>query len=320
MTQADFLKAPFPTPVELSPAETTGPQRFFNRELSWLAFNWRVLDEASNPVVPLLERLRFLSISATNLDEFYSVRVAGLRALARANNTTPSEDGRTAAEQLPLINADARRLMHTQQAVFNKLKREMEAQGIILCTRSKLTGRDLKFLEDHFLNKVFPVLSPLAIDPAHPFPFIPNTGFSLALELERESDHRTLKALLPIPQQIARFVPLPGKPGENRFLPLEELLLLHLDMLFPGYTDQGHCMFRVLRDSDLEVEDEAEDLVREFETALKRRRRGEVIRLKMSSGAPEELRALIMEELSVTEDEMVDVRGLLGIADLKELI
>ena len=320
MTQADFLKAPFPTPVELSPAETTGPKRFFNRELSWLAFNWRVLDEASNPVVPLLERLRFLSISATNLDEFYSVRVAGLRALARANNTTPSEDGRTPAEQLTLINADARRLMHTQQAVFNKLKREMEAQGIILCTRSKLTGRDLKFLEDHFLNKVFPVLSPLAIDPAHPFPFIPNTGFSLALELERESDHRTLKALLPIPQQIARFVPLPGKPGENRFLPLEELLLLHLDMLFPGYTDQGHCMFRVLRDSDLEVEDEAEDLVREFETALKRRRRGEVIRLKMSSGAPEELRALIMEELGVTEDEMVDVRGLLGIADLKELI
>ena len=320
MTQADFLKAPFPPAVELSAAETTGPQRFFNREMSWLAFNWRVLDEASNPAVPLLERLRFLSISATNLDEFYSVRVAGLRALARANNGTLSEDGRTPVEQLTLINADARRLMHTQQAVFNKLKREMEAQGIILCTRPKLTGRDLKFLEDHFLNKVFPVLSPLAIDPAHPFPFIPNTGFSLALELERESDHRTLKALLPIPQQIARFVPLPGKPGENRFLPLEELLLLHLDMLFPGYTDRGHCMFRVLRDSDLEVEDEAEDLVREFETALKRRRRGEVIRLKMSAGAPVDLRALIMEELGVTEDEMVEVRGLLGIADLKELI
>ena len=320
MTQADFLKAPFPQPVELSVAEITGPQRFFNRELSWLAFNWRVLDEASNPAVPLLERLRFLSISATNLDEFYSVRVAGLRALARANNATLSEDGRTPIEQLTLINANARRLMNTQQAVFNKLKREMETQGIVLCTRSKLTGRDLKFLEDHFLNKVFPVLSPLAIDPAHPFPFIPNTGFSLALELERESDHRTLKALLPIPQQIARFVPLPGKPGENRFLPLEELLLLHLDMLFPGYADKGHCMFRVLRDSDLEVEDEAEDLVREFETALKRRRRGEVIRLKMSAGAPDDLRALIMEELGVTDDEMVEVRGLLGIADLKELI
>lgn len=320
MTQADFLKAPFPAPVDFPLDETTGPRRFFNRELSWLAFNWRVLDEASNPAVPLLERLRFLSISATNLDEFYSVRVAGLRALVRTQSPINSADGRSPAEQLTLIHANARRLMHTQQAVFNKLRKLMEVQGIVVCTRSKLTGRDLKFLEDHFLNKVFPVLSPLAIDPAHPFPFIPNTGFSLALELERESDHRTLQALLPIPQQIARFVPLPSKPGEHRFLPLEELLLLHLDMLFPGYTDRGHCLFRVLRDSDLEVEDEAEDLVREFETALKRRRRGEVIRLKLSSGAPAELRALVMDELGVSSDEMVEVRGLLGVADLKELV
>lgn len=320
MTIADFLKAPFPDPVPLAVEEITGPRRFFNREISWLAFNWRVLDEASNPAVPLLERLRFLSISATNLDEFYTVRVAGLRALVKAGNATPSEDGRSPAEQLAMIHADARELMQMQQSVFKRLRREMEGQGIALATRSKLTGRDLKFLEDHFLRNVFPVLSPLAIDPAHPFPFIPNTGFSLALELERESDHRTLKALLPIPQQIARFVPLPSRDGEHRFLPLEELLLLHLDMLFPGYTDRGHCLFRVLRDSDLEVEDEAEDLVREFETALKRRRRGEVIRLKLSAGAPEDLRALIMEELGVKDDEAVEVRGLLGIADLKELV
>ncbi|MEY3533832.1 MAG: hypothetical protein RI979_1856 [Pseudomonadota bacterium] len=295
MTHADFLKAPFPEPVVLPAEETTGPRRFFNREISWLAFNWRVLEEAANPAVPLLERLRFLSISATNLDEFYTVRVAGLRALVKAGNATPSEDGLSPAEQLTLIHADARDLMQMQQSVFKRLRREMETEGILIATRSKLTGRDLKFLEDHFLRNVFPVLSPLAIDPAHPFPFIPNTGFSLALELERETDHRTLKALLPIPQQIARFVPLPGKDGEHRFLPLEELLLLHLDMLFPGYTDRGHCLFRVLRDSDLEVEDEAEDLVREFETALKRRRRGEVIRLKLSAGAPEELRALIKD-------------------------
>lgn len=320
MTQADFLKAPFPAPVALPAAEITGPGRYFNRELSWLAFNWRVLEEAANPAVPLLERLRFLSISATNLDEFYTVRVAGLRALVRAGTTTPSEDGRTPAEQLCLINEDARRLMQVQQTSFNKLKKEMEAEGITLLTRSKLTSRDLKHLETHFLDKVFPVLSPLAIDPAHPFPFIPNTGFTLALELERLSDHRALQALLPIPQQIARFVPLPGREGENRFLPLEELLLLHLDMLFPGFTDRGHCLFRVLRDSDLEVEDEAEDLVREFETALKRRRRGEVIRLKMSAGAPPELKSLIMEELAVTGQEVVEVRGLLGVADLKELV
>jgi polyphosphate kinase len=320
MTQADFLKSPFPAPVELPFAETAGPGRFFNRELSWLAFNWRVLEEAANPAVPLLERLRFLSISATNLDEFYTVRVAGLRALVRNGNATLSEDGRSPAEQLQLINADARRLMQTQQTTFNRLRKEMEAEGICIVQRSKLTARDLKHLEAEFLNNVFPVLSPLAIDPAHPFPFIPNTGFSLALNLERVADHRQLKALLPIPQQIARFVPLPGKDGEHRFLPLEELLLLHLGMLFPGYTDRGHCTFRVLRDSDLEVEDEAEDLVREFETALKRRRRGEVIRLKLSAGSPEDLRALIMEELAVTEDEVVEVKGLLGVADLKELI
>ncbi len=320
MTQADFLRSSFPAPVELPFAETAGPGRFFNRELSWLAFNWRVLDEAANPAVPLLERLRFLSISAANLDEFYTVRVAGLRALVRNGNATLSEDGRSPAEQLQLINAEARRLMQTQQTTFNRLRKEMETEGITIVARPKLTARDLKHLESHFLSNVFPVLSPLAIDPAHPFPFIPNTGFSLALELERTSDRRQLKALLPVPQQIARFVPLPGKDGEQRFLPLEELLLLHLNMLFPGYTDHGHCTFRVLRDSDLEVEDEAEDLVREFETALKRRRRGEVIRLKMSAGAPEKLRALIMEELAVSEDEVVEVKGLIGVADLKELI
>ena len=317
MTQADFLKAPLAKPVTLPETETAGPRRFFNRELSWLAFNWRVLGEARNPRVPLLERVRFLSISATNLDEFYTVRVAGLRELRRAGNATPAADGLTPAEQLVLINADARRLMNAQQSAWNRLKREMEAAGIALLTRSKLGRKDEKFLEDYFLNQVFPVLSPLAIDPAHPFPFIPNTGFCLALQLERASDKRTLQALLPIPQQIARFVAL---PGGTRFLPMEELLLLHLGSLFPGYRDTGHCTFRVLRDSDIEVEDEAEDLVREFETALKRRRRGQVIRMKITAGAPEALRALIMDELGVAPDEVVEVKGMVGMADLKELV
>lgn len=320
MTQSDFLAAPFPPPAALPDLDPTSPARFFNRELSWLAFNWRVLDEASNPAVPLLERLRFLSISATNLDEFYTVRVAGLRALVRSGNVILSEDGQTPAAQLALINADARDLMQRQQLVLKDLKKAMEAEGISILTRSRLTSGDHKLLEEHFLKMVFPVLSPLAIDPAHPFPFIPNTGFSLAIELERLSDRRVLKALLPIPQQIDRFVTLPVRDGQYRFLPLEELLLLHLDMLFPGYAARDYCAFRVLRDSDLEVEDEAEDLVREFESALKRRRRGEVIRLKMTAGAPKALRKLIMEELVVTEQEVVEVKGLLGIADLKQLV
>ena len=320
MTLANFTRTPLTPAVSLGQMDMMGPARFFNRELSWLAFNRRVLDEASNSLIPLLERVRFISISAANLDEFYTVRVAGLRALARTGKGILSEDGRTPTDQLISIDKEARRLMQAQQTVFSKLRHELEGEGIILLTRSKLTQRDLKYLEKHFIEKVFPVLSPLAIDPAHPFPFIPNEGFCLGLDLERVSDKRALMALLPIPQQINRFVELPGKKGENRFLPMEELLLLHLDMLFPGYTDCGHCAFRVLRDSDIEVEDEAEDLVREFETALKRRRRGKVIRMKISKNAPSELRQLIQEELGVATYEVVEVHGLVGIADVQELV
>ncbi|HSG56014.1 MAG TPA: RNA degradosome polyphosphate kinase, partial [Paracoccaceae bacterium] len=297
MTHADFLKAPFDPPVEIQDLDLTGPGRFYNRELSWLGFNWRVLEEAENPRVPLLERLRFLSISATNLDEFYTVRVAGLRELAHAGNTTPAADGLTPAEQLVLINEDARHLMQRQQSVFDELRRQMEVERITILDRNTLSDEDRITLEAIFLNNVFPVLSPLAIDPAHPFPFIPNTGFSLALQLQRRRDKRPLRALLPIPAQIARFVPLPAPDGAHRFLPLEDVLLLHVDSLFPGYDLKGHCAFRVLRDSDLEVEEEAEDLVREFETALKRRRRGEVVRMKITAGAPEALRKIIMDEL-----------------------
>ena len=320
MTQTDFLKAPLPDPVTLEGCDLTGPARFFNRELSWLAFNWRVLEEATNPRVPLLERLRFLSISATNLDEFYTVRVAGLRELAHAGNTTPAHDGRTPAEQLVLIDADARKLMAYQLDVWETLKTEMEETGISLLTGKRLTSEDRTYLEDVFLNEVFPILSPLAIDPAHPFPFIPNTGFSLALELQRRSDKSVLQALLPIPHQIDRFVRLPSPRGEHRFLPLEELLLLHLERLFPGYRMKGHCAFRVLRDSDLELEEESEDLVREFEIALKRRRRGEVVRMKISSGAPKKLRRVIMGELGVREEEVIEISGLIGMADLGELV
>ncbi len=320
MTNADFLKHDFPAPVEMTDVDFSGPSRFYNRELSWLSFNWRVLEEAENKRVPLLERLRFLSISAANLDEFYTVRVAGLRELAREGNVVPGLDGLTPSEQLVLINADARSLMMSQQRIFRLLKDEMEAQNIKILAHEDVTKEDKSYLKDVFLNKVFPVLSPLAIDPAHPFPFIPNTGYSLALELVRKKNNKTLQALLPIPQQIDRFVALPSDNGELRYLPLEELLLLHLDSLFPGYKAKGHCTFRVLRDSDLEVEEEAEDLVREFEVALKRRRRGEVVRMKMSANAPKGLKTLIMSELHVRGDEVVEIDGMIGIADLKELV
>jgi polyphosphate kinase len=321
MTQADFLHAPLPTPID-APEDVARdlPGRFFNRELSWLAFNWRVLDEAANPAVPLLERVRFLSISAANLDEFYTVRVAGLRELKRSGNTTPAADGKTPAEQLDLINDNARRLMMQQQTCWTQLRAAMAEEGILLLDRAGLTPQDRAYLSDVFLNRVFPILSPLAIDPAHPFPFIPNAGFCLALRIERRADGLRRKALLPVPQQIDRFIALPAEGRTLRFLPLEELLLDRLDALFPGYRMIESCAFKVLRDSDMEVEEEAEDLVREFEVALKRRRRGEVVRLKMTAHADPLLRAMITDELEVGADEVVEVEGLLGISDLKELV
>lgn len=320
MSNADFLKSEIPAAVDLPGIDLTGPGRFYNRELSWLEFNWRVLEEAENPRVPLLERLRFLSISATNLDEFYTVRVAGLRELQRAGHVTPAQDGLSPSQQLELINDEARDLLQSQQRMFGLLKGEMETQNITILDYEAVNEADAEYLSGVFLEQVFPVLSPLAIDPAHPFPFIPNTGYTLALQLVRNKDKRALKVLLPIPHQINRFIQLPSEPGCYRFLPLENLLLLHLNSLFPGYKAKGHCTFRVLRDSDLEVEEEAEDLVREFEVALKRRRRGEVVRMKISTDAPEVLKSTIMRELHVDPDEVVEVDGMIGIADLSELV
>ena len=318
MMQANFLESPFPV-AQVLDIDPSTPARYVNRELSWLSFNWRVLEEAENLRVPLLERLRFLSISATNLDEFYTVRVAGLRELALAGNVTPSIDGLTPAEQLVLINANARELMHRQQSVFNALNLALSDADIHILTRKGLDKADLEFLDEFFLDQVFPVLSPLAIDPAHPFPFLPNEGFALALQLEKIDGKRSMRALLPVPAQIARFVRLPSETG-HRFLPLEELLLLHVGRLFPGFEVKGNCAFKVLRDSDLELEDEAEDLVREFEVALKRRRRGEVVRLKLSDNAPKSLKSMIMSELHVTDDAVVEVDGLIGVSDLGELV
>ncbi|WP_316015566.1 RNA degradosome polyphosphate kinase [Roseobacter sp. HKCCA0434] len=320
MTNPDFLNSDVP-PAIPADFDVSGPERFFNRELSWLAFNWRVLEEAENPAVPLLERVRFLSISGSNLDEFYTVRVAGLRGLVRGGVSKPSADGLTPRQQLERIDADARALMLRQQECWAELRKLLAGEHIEVVGVADLTKADAQRLEAVFMEQVFPVLTPLAIDPAHPFPFIANAGYALALQLRREEDGEPLDALLPVPNQLDRFVRLEGgRPGLTRMLPLEGLLELFLTRLFPGYETAGLCTFRVLRDSDLEVEEEAEDLVREFESALKRRRRGEVIRLKMSAGAPADLRAMIVEELHASPEEVIEVDGVIGISDLGELV
>ena len=320
--RADFLntaKTPVPKEFQVE-IDTAEPERYFNREMSWLAFNWRVLEEADNEKHPLFERVRFLSISGSNLDEFYNVRVAGLRAQMRAGVERRSLDGRTPAQQLTLIDAEAYRLQAAQQETWNTLRRLLADEGVHVIGFRDLTAKDREALDAVFMERIFPILTPMAIDPAHPFPFIPNMGLALALQMRRKRDRHDLTALLMVPQQVERYMRLDDDPdGAIRFLPLEELLELYLDRLFPGYEARGHCIFRVLRDSDIEIEEEAEDLVREFETALKRRRKGHAIRLKLNDDAPEVLKQLIAEELEIDRSEVIEVDGVVGIQDLNQL-
>jgi polyphosphate kinase len=266
--------------------DPSSPERFVNRELSWLAFNRRVIEEATNRRHPLFERLRFLSISASNLDEFYMVRVAGLMGMVREGVITPSADGLTPQQQLEAVDKTARGLIGDQQRVWAGIALELRAAQVQVVGPGELDDADRVFLEQQFRNQIFPVLTPLAIDPAHPFPFIPNLGFTIALELEGQKDGKTFTALIPVPPQLRRFIRLPDTEKRVRFLPLEEVIALHFDRLFPGKRVRGWGLFRILRDSDVEIEEEAEDLVLLFETLLKRRRRGSVIHMKCSQSMP----------------------------------
>jgi polyphosphate kinase len=317
---ANFLKTGFPEPVLVKGLNSVSPKRFFNRELSWLDFNYRVLEEAENDAVPILERIRFLSISGTNLDEFYGVRVAGWRQLLKTGVQRYSEDGKSPLDQLKLIDTKCRSLISYQDKVWTSLLKDLKSENIEVLNSLQLNDDEHLFLDAYFYSNVFSILSPLAIDPAHPFPFIPHSGLALALQLESNNDKSVLRALLPIPSQINRFIKLPSPASKHRYLMLDQLLLAKVSELFPGYRLNGHCTFSVLRDSDLEVEEEADDLVREFEVALKRRRVGDVVRLKLDTNSPFQLRALIMQYLGVSENEVVEVKGMIGLSNLNELV
>src|SRR5579883_3397430 len=305
-------------PVELRPVDPHSASRFINRELSWLDFNERVLAEADNQRHPLLERLRFLSISANNLDEFFMVRVAGLKGQYLAGIKQPSQDGLTPAQQLDAIRTRTSKLMADQQLTWLALRRLLDEAGVSVIDPDSLRPRERAWLQDYFMAEVFPVLTPLAIDPAHPFPFIANRGFGLVLELERVSDGERLQALALLPASVPRFIRLPDHP--IRFLPIEQMITLFLDHLFPGFAVVAQGVFRVLRDSEVELEEEAEDLVRLFETALKRRRRGHVILLAVDAAMPHELRRFLMEKLDAAPGEVFATDGLLGLNDTAQLI
>ncbi len=313
------------TKPELKPEPSVDlprPERFINRELSWLDFNHRVLEEAENPRHPLLERLRFLSISASNLDEFYSVRVAALIGQAKSGATFTSADGRTAAQQLTDIKLRAELLLADQQRIRGDLLTLLGKAGVVLCGTKGLTETEKTWLDSWFMERVFPVVTPLAVDPAHPFPFISNFGLVLALHLVRQEDGVAMRGLLPLPSQVERFIRLPAGEagGPVRFILLDDLVVLFLDRVFPGFRLTGHGLFRVIRDTDVEFEEEAEDLVRSYETALKRRRRGVAIHLEIAAGMPPELRELVIDELDAAPDEIHEDQRLLGLADMKQMI
>ena len=307
-------------PAQTPAIDPASPERFVNRELSWLAFNARVLEEADNPHHPLLERVRFLSISDDNLDEFFMVRVAGLRHLAAAVITTPSQDGLTPEQELAAVNEAAAQLVSRQQQCWQTLRRQLRETGIEVIEAQDLTEKEAAWLRRRFGEYFLPVLTPMAIDPAHPFPFVPNRGLAIIAALKRRDDGTEMNGLVLLPERVERFVRLPGT-FPIRFIRLEQALLaVGIEELFPGADLTGFGSFRVLRDSDIEVEEEAQDLVRMFESALKRRRRGRVIRLSFGAETPQALRDLVARELDAGADVAAVLDGLIGLADIRQLI
>jgi polyphosphate kinase len=314
-------------PVAIAPAvEADGPpaapiaprDRYFNRELSWIAFNRRVLDEACNTAHPLLERPRFLSISGNNLDEFFMVRVAGLKGQQLQAIEDRSPDGLTAAQQLSAIAERTNRLTDVQQRAWANLRKLLAEAGISVLEEADIAGEDAEWLERHFREQIFPILTPQAIDPAHPFPFIPNKGLAVMFDLKRLSDHEPTRELLMMPPTLKRFIRMPGEPA--RYVALETLIRRFSPILFPGYERLGDTVFRVIRDSDIEVEEEAEDLVLFFKSAIKRRRKGRIIRLEPEPDMPGSLAELIGDEIGDASEVIVDQQPFLGITDLAELV
>lgn len=296
-------------------------QRYINRELSWLAFNSRVLAEACNNAVPLLERVRYLSISANNLDEFTMVRIAGLKDQIARGSHPISDDGLTPAQQLELINSRVRELMDAQQKTWLSLKSQLHEEDIEIIRPDDLSEREEVLMKHYFETNMFPLLTPIAVDPAHPFPFVPNLGMALVCELKL-AGKKTKKhlAMVPMPLKMPRFVLLERKRGPLRLVLAEDVITYFIEHLFPGYESTDHALFRIVRDSDLDIEDEAEDFIRHMDSAVKKRRHGKVVRVKTNQGVSEHLKQFMLEHLPAHRNDVVEVEGMVGLSQLAELL
>ena len=293
------------------------PSRYIDRETSWLAFNTRVLEEAQNPHNPIIERLNFLSISSSNLDEFYMVRVASLKDYVRQGGTKRTRDGHTAAEELDIIHTQVNKMVERQHECWLSLRTMLAKENIIVVKPEALTTRDYAWLQEYFLENIFPVLTPIAIDPAHPFPFLPNLGLALVFQLDNTVSKKEQIAIIPLPAPLPRFILLPGK--KMRYVLLEDAIRLFLNTLMPDFESIDSALFRIIRDSELDVDDDAEDFVRNFERALKQRRRGRVIQIKFAAPASKALVHFVSEQMHVDMLDVIEVNGMLGLTSLREL-
>ncbi len=303
--------------IKPEPHAPAKPDRFINRETSWLAFNNRVLDEAYNPENPLIERLNFLSISSSNLDEFYMVRVAGLKDYVKQGVTKRSPDGLSPTQELEIIHTGVNKMVERQHDCWLELRAMLAKHNVTVVKPETLSLRDRNWLEEYFLENIFPVLTPIAIDPAHPFPFLPNLGLALVFQLHNMVSKKEQIAIIPLPARLNRFILLPGK--KMRYVLLEEAIKTYLNTLMPDFESMDSALFRIIRDSELDVDDEGEDFVRNFERALKQRRRGRVIQIKFQTPASKALIHFVSEQMHVDMNDVIEVNGMLGLTNLKEL-
>lgn len=308
--------------IEMTPQNTAvdaaaGAGRYVNRELSWLAFNSRVLGEAANERYPLLERLRFLSISASNLDEFTMIRIAGLEGQASRGIETLGIDGTTPRQQLEAIRLAVLEIENRQQAILSELRMKLAAKDILIAEIAQLSERRRQWLRDYFETDILPLITPQAIDPSHPFPFVSNLGMGVLFALERLRGGAELMEMVLIPSGVPRFVRVPGQAAI--YVAIEKLIVCFADLLFPGFLIKGDGLFRVLRDSDLEVEEEAEDLVRVFRSAIQRRRRGRAVLLELDAECDPDAEALLRDEFDVESAMVIKTDGMIGLRHLDSI-